>query len=84
MNKFLITVIIPTADLEFDIYIPNARKVGTVKKYILEAISELTDKGYNKTIDEVRIIDRKNSIEYDNNVYVKDTDIKNGTKLIII
>ena len=84
MNKFLITVIIPTAELEFDIYIPNARKVGTVKKYILEAISELTDKGYNKTIDEVRIIDRKNSIEYDNNVYVKDTDIKNGTKLIII
>ena len=84
MNKYLITVIIPTAEMEFDIYIPNSKKVGSVKKFILEAIAELTDNVYDKNINEVRMIDRKTSIEYDNNLYIKDTNIKNGTKLIFL
>ena len=84
MNKYLITVIIPTAEMEFDIFIPNGKKVGAVKKFILEALKDLTDNVYSKAIDEVRMIDRKTSIEYDNNLYVKDTNIKNGTKLVVI
>ena len=84
MNKYLITVLIPIAEMEFDIYVPNSKKVGSVKKYILEAIAELTDNIYQRGINEVRMIDRKTSIEYDNNLYIKDTNIKNGTKIILI
>ena len=84
MNKFLITVIIPTAEMECDVYVPNAKKVGVIKKFILEAVADLTDGVYRRSIDEVRMIDRKTSIEYDNNMFVKDTNIKNGTKLILI
>ena len=84
MNKFLITVIIPTAEMEFDVYVPNSKKVGVIKKFILEAVADLTDGVYRRSIDEVRMIDRKTSIEYDNNMFVKDTNIKNGTKLILI
>ena len=35
MNKFLITVIIPTIEKEYDVYIPNNKKMGTIKKYLL-------------------------------------------------
>lgn len=84
MNKFLITVIIPNAEMEFDIYVPNCRKVGTIKKFILEAISDLTDKVYDKPFNSVRFLDRNTAIEYDNNMLVKDTNIKNGTKIVII
>ncbi len=55
-NKFLITVIIPTAEMEFDIYVPNCRKIGTIKKFILSAISDLTDKVYDRPFESVRLI----------------------------
>lgn len=83
-NKFLITVIIPTAEMEFDVYVPNCRKIGTIKKFILNAISDLTDKLYDRPFESVRFIDRNTAVEYDNNMLLKDTEIKNGTKIIII
>lgn len=83
-NKILISVIVPTVEMGFDIYIPNAKKVGAIKKYILKAISELTEGNFDKDISEVRMLNRATSKEYDNNVYVKDTDIRNGCKFIII
>lgn len=84
MNKFLITVIIPSIEEEYDIYIPNNKKVGTIKTYILKSISFLTNNTFNKQIHEVKFINRLNYEEYDNDKYIKDTNIKNGTKLIII
>lgn len=37
MNKYLVTVIIPIVELEYDIYIPNNKKIGTIKKFVLES-----------------------------------------------
>ena len=84
MNKFLITVIIPIIEAEYDLFIPNNKKVGTIKTYILKSISFLTNNTYQKTIDEVKFINRLTNEEYDNDKFIKDTNIKNGTKLIII
>lgn len=84
MNKFLITVIIPTIEKEYDVYIPNNKKMGTIKKYLLKAIFELSSNNFSKNSEEVRMIDRNTGIEYDNNMYVKDTEIKNGSKIIIM
>lgn len=36
MNKYLVTVIVPMLGVDFDIQIPNNRKVGTIKKVILD------------------------------------------------
>ena len=84
MNKYLITIIVPFVELEFDMYIPNNKKIGTIKKLILESLKELSNNSYNKQINEVRMIDRDTGVEFDNNIYVKDAEIKNGSKIIII
>ena len=84
MNKYLITVIVPIIELEYDTYIPNNKKIGTIKTLILAALGELSNNSFNKKIDEVRMIDRDSGIEFENNVYVKDSGIKNGSKIIII
>lgn len=84
MNKYLITVIVPFVELEFDMYIPNNKKIGTIKTLILESLKELFNNSYNKQINEVRMIDRDTGVEFDNNIYVKDAEIKNGSKIIII
>ena len=84
MNKYLITIIVPFIELEYDVYIPSNKKIGTIKKNILESISEFSNKTFNKQIDQVRMIDRDNGNEFDVNVYVKNSGIKNGSKIIII
>lgn len=84
MNKYLITVIVPIIEFEYDIYIPNNKKIGTIKTLILESLGELSNNSFNKKINEVRMIDRDTGNEFENNMYVKDSGIKNGSKIIII
>lgn len=84
MNKYLITVIVPIVDFEYDVYIPNNKKIGTIKTLILETLKELSNNSFDKKINEVRMIDRDSGIEFDNNMYVKDSEIRNGSKIIII
>ncbi len=84
MNKYLLTIIVPQIEFEFDIYIPNNKKIGTIKDNILKSIKELSNGAYNKNPKDVRMIDREYKVEYDNNILVKDSKIRNGTKLVII
>ncbi len=84
MNKYLITVIVPVIELEYDLYIPNNKKIGTIKTLILQSLSELSNGSFNKKIEEVRMIDKVTGREYENDMYVKDSDIRNGSKLVII
>ncbi len=84
LNKYLINVIVPIIELEFDVYIPNNKKVGTIKTHILSAIREESNNSFNKNINDIRIIDRDSGKEFDNNVLVKDSGIKNGSKIVII
>ena len=82
-NKYLITILIPDIEYEFDVYIPSNKKVGTIKKYLYSAINELTN-GAFKIKDNVIFIDRDNGIPYDNDKLIKDSGIKNGTKIVLI
>ena len=82
-NKYLITILIPDIEYEFDVYIPSNKKVGTIKKYLYSAINELTN-GAFKIKDNVIFIDRDNGINYDNDKLIKDSGIKNGTKIVLI
>ena len=84
MNKYLITIEVPTLEFEYDLYIPNNKKIGTIKKCILESIKSLTDGSFNQEMNEVRIIDKDTGNEFDNDMYVKDSGIKNGSKIVVI
>lgn len=84
MNKFLITIIVPKIEYECDLFIPNNKKVGTIKTSILESLKTLTNNVYIKTINDVKFINKDTKEEYDNNKMIKDTNIKNDTKLIIL
>ena len=84
MNKFLITIIVPEIEYECDLFIPNNKKVGTIKTSILESLKTITNNVYVKTINDVKFINKDTKEEYDNNKMIKDTNIKNDTKLIIL
>ncbi len=84
MNKYLVTVIVPIIETEYEIYIPNNKKIGTIKTLLLESLNELVNHTFAKETKEVRMIDQDTGIELENNMYVKDSVLKNGSKIIIM
>ena len=83
-NKFLINVVVPSIESDFNVYIPNNKKLGTIKKYILSSIKELSNGYFNEEIDKVIFLDRDTGKELPNDIYANDYDIKNGSKIVII
>lgn len=84
MNKVLISIIVPAIEMEFESYIPINRKVGTIKKYILSSLSQLSNGSYNKDMNSVTFIDKNSGKIFENNDNVKNSGITNGTKIVIV
>lgn len=84
MSKLLVTLSIPVIEMSFDVYLPINKKIGTLKKYLLNTIRELTEDNFNVELDKLKLIDQITGKEYENNVYLNDSEIKNGSKIIII
>ena len=83
-NKFLITVIVPEIEMEFDMYIPNNKKIGTIKQNVLKCIAEFSGGVYIRGLDNVRMFDRNTGVDLENDTFVKDSPIKNGSRIIIM
>lgn len=81
-NKILVVVYIPLLEKSYDIYIPIVKKVGVIKKLIIDIVVENSDGTF--VDDGCRYLYYKlNGEKIDENQYVKDSAIKNGTKLIL-
>jgi len=83
VNKLLISVCVPILEQEYDMHIPINKKVGTVRRVIVDAISEMSG-GYLVNKENLKLYDRKSGVCYDNDTMVKDSDIHNGTKMLLL
>lgn len=81
-NKILVGLEIPLIEKEYDLYIPINKKIGTVKKLIEEALSELTDAYISK--NDYNLYNKDTGEIYDVNKTVRETDLKNGSRIILI
>ena len=82
-NKILIELSIPLIEQNYDLYIPINKKVGTVKRLIEEGLLELTDNDY--VINEnSNFYSMETGDVYDVNKTVRETDLKNGSRIILI
>lgn len=82
-NKILIELSIPLIEKTYDLYIPINKKIGTVKKLIEEGLIELTDNAYNVKEDS-NFYSMETGEVYDVNKTVRETDLKNGSRIILI
>ena len=82
-NKILIELDIPLIEKNFDLYIPINKKIGTIKRLIEEELVELTDKAYTIS-DSTNLYSKDTGEIYDVNKNVRDTDLKNGSRIILI
>ena len=82
-NKILIELEIPLIEAKYDLFIPVNKKVGTVKKLMEDALTELTDGAYMPK-DDTNLYSKENGLLYDINKTVRDTDLQNGSRIILI
>ena len=82
-NKVLLEVYIPSIEKEYDIFVPVNKKIGTIKKMIETGITDLTDDVYSIS-DDTNLYSKDTGNMYDVNVSLIDTDLKNGSRVILI
>ena len=82
MNKLLISVELPSIEQEFNLFIPINKKMGTIKKYLIKSIHSLS--GGILEEKEYSFFDIDTGVKYGSNVYVRDSGIKNGARIIMI
>ena len=82
-NKILIEIEIPSIEKRYDVFIPINKKVGTIKTLVESGLIELTDKAY-VIKDSTNFYSKETGQIYDINQTVRDTDLKNGSRIILI
>jgi alanyl-tRNA synthetase len=82
-NKILIELDIPLIEQSYDLFIPINKKVGTIKTLVESGLIELTDKAY-VIKDSTNFYSKETGQIYDINQTVRDTDLKNGSRIILI
>lgn len=81
-NKLLISVSLPIYDISFDLEVPNIIKVGSLKNIILDYIRSNYSNDMN--FGTFRLIKRESGTELDSNLLIKDSNINNGSILVLI
>lgn len=83
MNKILVVVYVPKIEMEYEVFIPINRKIGTIKKLIVQAIDELSNQNLN-SYESLKLYENDTGNLLPNNIYVKNSNLSNGTKLVLI
>lgn len=83
MNKVLVKVYVPIIEEQYDIWIPLGRKIYSVIKLLVIAINDLSG-GYYKPNSFPILYNKLTAKEYEMNKSVKESNIKNGTEIVLI
>ena len=82
-NKILIELEIPLIEKKFDLFIPINKKIGTIKKLIENSLKDITNIEY-VIKEEANLYSKDTGEIYDVNKTVRDTDLQNGSRIILI
>lgn len=82
MEKILVEVTAPAANLAYDMLIPQNIQIGEVTKLVASVFAQLSNGTYTDTGKSI-MCDKITGYIYNPEIFVKDTKIKNGTKLLL-
>ena len=83
MNKVLVKLYVPMLGESYEVLIPINKKISGVIVLLVRFINEMTSGTYNPSKMPL-IYDKLTAKRYDINLTVRESDIKNGTELILI
>jgi len=82
-NKVLVKVYVPSIDEEYEIYIPTNETIKKVLELIVKSVYELSDSNLDQESKHY-ILDPATSVTYTNEQIIRDTNINNSKKIILI
>lgn len=82
-NKVIVRVNVPSLEEKYDVYIPVNRKISNIIKMLKASLFELSQGVFNNT-DDYLIYNASSGTMYDLNALVRDTDIRNGSEIILL
>ena len=82
-NKILIELEVPIIEKKYDLFIPINKKIGTIKRLVELELIRLTEGAYEK-VDSTNFYSKETGALYDVNRTVRDTDFKNGSRIILV
>ena len=80
--RVYITLEVPILDTSYELLVPIDRRIHDLIEILRENIKELKENYYQNKIP--NIFNKSNGELYDMNLIIKDSDIKAGTRLILI
>ena len=82
-NKILVELDIPLIEKKYDLFILINKKIGTIKKLIEQELVELTEGAYIMNED-TNLYSKETGMIYEVNMTIRETDLKNGSRIILI
>lgn len=83
-NKVLILLNVPSLSNQYDLYIPVNERMDKIIHLLLVGLKDLTEYNFLEDSKNYILINSVTGKVYGNNDIVRDTDIRNGSKLILI
>ena len=82
-NKVLVSLFVPEIGITYDLYLPVNKKMGNIIILLNKAINEISNGSYK--IDSNNLLYNVETKKiYDPDILLANTDIRNGTKLLLI
>lgn len=81
--KYLVELVVPSIDAKYDIYFPVNRRIGNIIELLNKALFDETNGAYvgsSKTM----LYDSSTGDIYNVNLLVRDTNIKNGSIVVLL
>lgn len=82
-NKVIVKLIVPEIDEQYELYLPINKKIGNIINLLNEAIHELTNGEYELSKSN-QLYNYYTKEKYMSDVLLFNTNIRNGTCLILI
>ena len=83
MNKIIIKLFVPKIDREYDVFIPTNKRISSVIALLVKAINELSNGSFSPS-QMPMLYNKITAQSYDINMTIKESDICNGSELILI
>ena len=82
-NKVLVTINVPSLEKKFDVYIPVNRKIHSVIEMIKTILYSISQGSFNIN-KQYLLYNANDGSVYDINLLVRDTNIRNGSFVILL
>lgn len=83
MDKVLVKIYVPMLEEIYDVWIPSNKKIYDIIVLLVKAINDLSEGNY-QPLKMPSLYDKITAEEFNYNLILKDTTIRNGTEVILI